>query len=118
MTGKWFDPEFPDLDWDAAQARVRKYLKDLMNVEAVARFLGVSRATVFRWVKAGKLRSYSPSPRELLFRRSDVSKLLLEEARRRGLEIKVLGVDDCMCEIPDDCVECPICDSGGRCSAK
>lgn len=52
--------------------------KDWMTVSDAARFLGISRSTLYRWSKAGKLPIYRVGIRVARVKRSDVEKLFKE----------------------------------------
>lgn len=51
-------------------------LSPLMSADEVAAFLGIDRATVWRWVSAGKLKARKIGPKTTRFRREDLEKLV------------------------------------------
>ncbi len=59
----------------------RDYLDDLLTLGEAARLLKVKPHVLRRWAKEGKLRVYSPTQRVLLFKRSELVKLLERSER-------------------------------------
>ena len=58
----------------------------LLSVADVARLLGVTQPTVREWIKDGKLQAYRAGARFWRIRRSEVDRMLSEQASNRPPE--------------------------------
>ena len=56
------------------------YLSNLLTLSEAAKLLRITEGTLRTWVKKGKLRAYTPTSKQWLFRKDDIAKFLLSAA--------------------------------------
>lgn len=62
-------------------------MKDLMTYGDVAELFGVTRMTVYTWVRANKLTAIYPSPGTVRFLRSDVEAFIESSRNKRRVTV-------------------------------
>ena len=60
--------------------KASEYLNDLITLAEAAELLRTTEAALRHWVKQGKVRAYALSPRQLVFRKSELEAFLISAA--------------------------------------
>ena len=61
---------------------------DILTVKQVTELYGISRSTVYAWVQQNRITYYKPSPKILLFRKSEIEDYLLSNRTPSKAEIE------------------------------
>lgn len=61
---------------------------DILTVEQLTQLYGISRSTVYAWVQQNRITYYKPSPKILLFRKSEIEDYLLSNRTPSKAEIE------------------------------
>lgn len=71
-----------------AERTARMLQTDILTVEQVTELYGISRSTVYAWVQQNRITYYKPSPKILLFRKSEIEDYLLSNRTPSKAEIE------------------------------